>query len=276
MRKVLHCLAVMAFTVAAGGLSAQGTGVSQLSSPDVNKADSHDRPLGKVRIKLPTSSGTTNPGEILPPPPPPPPPVVPPEGEDLPPTPTPPEPPKPVNPPTYFGEPVDGKFAFLLDASGSMYGSRIATVRAETTGVIGALTEDDEFDCVAYGTQFSVNQSYSKFMWGNLLPGTDINKAAATEWVNGPSLNPGGGTPTYACLKKSCETYPADLDKMFLLTDGSPNTSGSASQILADFPGWWSKFNDTEFVAICIGGYGAAQTFMQQLAALAGGTYIAR
>lgn len=286
MRKVLYCLAAIAFTAGAGGLSAQVAGspnggaqtsgnTSELSSPDANKTDSHDRPIGKVRIKLPIS-GTGNPGETLPPPPPPPPPpIVPPEGEDLPPTETPPDPPPPVEPPTYWGEPVEGKFAFLLDASGSMYGSRIATVRAETTGVIAELTEDDEFDCVAYGSQFPSSQSYSKFMWGTLLPGTEGNKSSAISWVNGPSTNPGGGTPTYACLKKSCQVYPADLNKMFLLTDGSPNTSGSASQILADFPGWWSKFTDTEMIAICIGGYGAAQTFMQQLAALAGGTYIA-
>lgn len=271
MRKVLHCLAVIVIAAGAGVASAQST----LSSPDSNKTDAHDRPIGKVNIQLPPSAGSTNPGELPPQPPLPPPPVTPPEDEDIPPTETFPEPPPPENPPTYYGEPVAGKFAFLLDASGSMYGSRIASVRAETTSVIGQLTEDYEFDCVAYGSQFSAAQSYSKFMWGSLLPATDTNKSSAITWINGPSTNPGGGTPTYACLNRSCQVYPADLDKMFLLTDGSPNVSGSASQILADFPGWWTKFTDTEFVAICIGGYGSAQTFMQQLAALAGGTYIA-
>ena len=157
-----------------------------------------------------------------------------------------------------------------------MYGSRIATVRAETTSVIGDLTEDDEFDCVAYGDQFGVSQDYSVFMWGSLLTGTDGNKSSAIAWVNGSNTNPGGGTPTYACLKKSCQVYPADLTKMFLLTDGSPNTSGSASQILADFPGWWTKFTDCTLVCICIGGVSSAQQFMQQLAAQAGGTYIQR
>lgn len=277
MHKILASVACLAFVFCAGSLTAQstGSGTATLSSKDSAKTDAHDRPIGGVNIKLPPPTTTpTNPPEP-PPPPPAPPPAPPSEGEDVPPTETPPDPPPPEDPPTYYGEPVSGKFAFLLDASGSMGGSRIATVRAETTSVISDLTEDDEFDCVAYGTQFSSAQSYSKFMWGSLLPGSDGNKSAAISWVNGPSCNPGGGTPTYACLKKSCQIYPADLTKMFLLTDGSPNTSGSASQILADFPGWWNKFEDTTLIAICIGGYGSAQTFMQQLAALAGGTYIA-
>lgn len=274
MRKVLYCLAVFVITAGMGSLSAQGQ--SQLSSPDANKTDAHDRPIGTVRIKLPVSNGSGNPGEGVPPEPAPPVSWTPPsENEELPPWEVNPEPPAEVDPPSFIGEPVQGKCVFLLDASGSMYGSRIATVRAEATSAIGGLTEDDEIDCVAYGSQFPASQDYSKFMWGTLLPATDGNKAAAISWVNGPSTNPGGGTPTYACLKKSCQIYPADLDKMFLLTDGAPNVSGSASQILADFPAWWSKFTDAEFVAICIGGSGPAQTFMLQLAALAGGTYIA-
>jgi hypothetical protein len=275
MRKILASVACLAFVFCAGTLAAQTSNQSELSSKDSDKTDAHDRPIGGVSIKLPAPA---QPPAQPPSPSPEPPkqtPTPPSEGEDIPPTETPPDPPPPEDPPTYYGEPVQGKFAFVLDASGSMYGSRIATVRAETTSTISDLTEDDEFDCVAYGSQFGVGADYSKFMWGALLPATEGNKGAATSWVNGPSLNPGGGTPTYACLKKSCQVYPADLTKMFLLTDGSPNTSGSASQILADFPTWWNKFEDTTLVAICIGGYGSAQTFMQQLAALAGGVYIA-
>lgn len=273
MRKVMTMLACFALVACAGALAAQSQ--PELSSKDANKTDAHDRPIGGVSLKLPApATPPTNP----PTPSPAPPtqnPTPPSEGEDIPPSETPPDPPPPEDPPTYYGEPVQGKFAFLLDASGSMYGSRIATVRAETTAVIQDLTEDDEFDCVAYGDQFGVGQNYSKFMWGALLPATEGNRTSAISWVNGPSTNPGGGTPTYACLKRSCQVYPADLTKMFLLTDGSPNTSGSSSQILADFPTWWTKFTDCQLICVCIGGYSGAATFMQQLAALAGGVYIA-
>lgn len=271
MRKILLSLAAFGLVACTGSLYAQAA----LESADGTKADAHDRPVGKLTMTLPAPGGTnTNPPELNDPPPvldP----VPPSENEELPPIEIQPDPPEPEDPVTYYGEPVEGKFAFLLDASGSMGGSRIATVRAETTATIAGLTEDDDFDCVAYGSQYPQSQDYSVYMWGSLLPGTAGNKSSAISWVNGPSTNPGGGTPTYACLQSACNLYPADLNKMFLLTDGSPNVSGSVGQILADFPSWWSKFTETDLVCICIGGSGTAQQFMQQLAAMAGGTYIA-
>lgn len=259
---------VVALCLFAGGMCAQ----SKITSPDSDKSKTHDRPAGHVIVKVPDASGGTGGGPSEPPP------VIDPEppsdGEDIPPVePGDTEPPEEEDPP-FYGEPVRGKVVFLLDASGSMYGSRVASLRAETTSVIQLLNENDEIDAVAYGSQFPAAQHYSVFMWGALLPCTDGNKNSAIAWVNGPATNPGGGTPTYACLKRSCELYPADLDQMFLVTDGYPNISGSASQILADFPGWWTKFNDCTLIAVCIGGGGAS--FMQQLAALApNGTYIA-
>ena len=271
MRKVLTVLAGLAFVFGASTLSAQSS-TPEISGDDVNKTDTHDRPLGKVKIRLPAPAGGPTGTPIPPIEPPIIPPPPPPENEDVPPTEPPPDPPPPEDPPTYYGEPVQGKFAFILDASGSMWGSRIATVRAESSSTIGDLTEDDEFDCVAYDSAVS---GYTTFLWGAILPATEGNKSAAVVWINGPALNPGGGTPTYAALQQSISTYPADLDKLFLLTDGSPNVSGGASAILADFPGWWTKMIDCDLICICIGGSGTAQTFMQQLAASAGGTYIA-
>jgi hypothetical protein len=273
MRKILASMACFAFVVCAGSVAAQA-GTSTLSSKDSNKTDAHDRPIGGVTIKLPTPGGApTPPGEPVPPPPAPNPPTPPAEGEDVPPVETPPDPPPPEDPPTYFGEPLQGKFCFLLDASGSMSGSGIATLRAETTATMSDLTEDDEFDAAAYGGQFSPSEAYSTYMWGTLLPGTDGNKSAAISWVNGSATNPGGMTPSYAALQKACQVYPADLNKFIFLTDGFPNITGSAAQILADFPGWWSKFTDCELVCVCVNGGGAA--FMQDLASLAGGVYIA-
>ena len=274
MRKVFASIACLTFVFCAGSLAAQSQGQPTVTSKDANKTDAHDRPIGGITIKLPAPATPpiSPPNEPPPPPPAPPPPAPPAEGEDVPPTEVPPDPPPPEDPPTYYGEPVQGKFAFVLDASGSMGGSRMATLRAETTALIGDLTEDDELDCVAYGGQFS-GTGYVKYMWGSLLPATDGNKSSATSWVNGPSMNPGGMTPSYAALQSSCGTYPSDLDKLFFVTDGYPNITGSSAQILADFPGWWSKFTDAELVCICIGGGGAS--FMQQLAALAGGSYVA-
>jgi hypothetical protein len=271
MKILLSALTVLSLVVLAGALDAQTPQAEpEISNPDAAKPNTHDRPAGRGTVRIPGMAGAGQ----TPPPPPPNSPVPPSEGDDIPPVETPPNPPPPEDPPTYYGEPVHGKFAFLLDASGSMYGQRIATVRAETTSVVQELTEQDEFDACAYGSQYPQSQDYTVWLWGELMIADEGNKSAAVSWVNGSATNPGGGTPTYACLKKCCEIYPSDLTKMFLLTDGSPNVSGGSSQILADFPSWWSKFEDATLVAICIGGAGAAQQFMQNLAALAGGVYI--
>ena len=268
MRKALLAV-VMIFASAAW---AQTPANPTLEGKDSNKTDTHDRGVGVVRMKL-RAPGSQGGGTQLPPPAPPI--ICPPSpDQDVPPEEINPPPPGEL-PPTYYDEPCQGKFAFLLDASGSMYGSRIASVRQETSNVISQLTEDDEFDAAAYGDQHGY-PTYTQFMWGGLQPATEANKSAALSWVNGSATNPGGGTPTYACLRTACQVYPADLDKMFLLTDGYPNTSGSASQILADFPAWWTHFNDCTLVCVCIGGVGSAQQFMQQLAAQAGGIYIQR
>jgi len=273
MRKVLMGLAAFAMIFGTVGIMAQ-TAAPSITAKDGTKKDSHDRPVGGVKIKTPSAgTGGPNTGTGTPPPP-----TInptpPSEGEDIPPSETPPNAPPAEDPPTYFGEPVEGSFAFLLDASGSMWGPRIATVRAETVAAISELTEDDEFDCCAYGSQYPAQNSYTVWLWQGLQAATDGNKSAATTWVNGPATNPGGGTPTYACLQACCSLYPSDLGKMFLLTDGGPNVSGSAAQILADFPGWWNNFEDCELVAICIGGNGSAISFMQALAALGGGIFI--
>ncbi len=167
---------------------------------------------------------------------------------------------------------------FLLDASGSMAGSKIATVRAEMIATINALPAHYRFELIAFGDQFGVAASYSSPLWGTLLPATPVNQNSAVTWINGPALNPGGGSPAYAALKNTCATYlPSNLKYIAFVTSGYPNTSGSASQVLADFPQWWQPAGDCHLYSICVGGGGAS--FMQQLAALANattsGTYIA-
>ncbi len=275
MKIFLSALAVFGMVMFSATLSAQSTPApkADISTPDSSQPKTHDRSTGGILLRVPAPAAAPD----TPPEPSPPPPAThptpPSEGEDIPPSETPPDGPPAEEPPTFYGEPVSGKFAFVLDASGSMMGSKMAVLRQETTNVIAALTDADELDCVAFGSQFNPQQHYSVFLWEALLPATEGNRSAATNWVNGPTMNPGGGTPTYACLKRACQVYPGDLTKMFLVTDGYPNTTGGTSQILADFPQWWSKFEETELVCICIGGGGAS--FMQALAALANGTYVA-
>ncbi|MCC6575105.1 MAG: VWA domain-containing protein [Planctomycetes bacterium] len=232
-----------------------GAGNGILSSRDANKKTAMDRPVFGITVKMP-STGTTNNGSNGN--------GTPVGNGDLPPAEVPPTGPEGEDPPTFYGEPVQGKFCFILDASGSMAGARIASLRTEATNTIGALTDTDEFDCMAYGTQFADS---TMELWGGLQRADDGNKTAATNFINGPACNPGAGTPTHRALEKACGMY-SELDKMFLLTDGAPNATGSASQILAHFPAWWGHYpQETVLVAICIGGVEQAVNFMRDLAA---------
>jgi hypothetical protein len=162
---------------------------------------------------------------------------------------------------------------FLLDASGSMSGAKVAALRAEMTTAVNALPPHYKLDLLSYGDQFGVAQNYNTKLWGSVLPATPANKITAVNWVNGPALNPGGGTPTYNAMKDACQTYSPGLKGYFLVTDGYPNTGGSASQILSDVPAWWGLFDECHFYGGDIGG--GAASFMQALAGLLQGDYIA-
>lgn len=239
-----------------GSTSQPGVGV--FGNRDFTKRDTHDRPAGVARFKVPDPNGNTpglsdgngngsNGGNVPP-------------GED------PPGSPPPEDPPTFYGEPVFGKFAFILDASGSMAGSRIAALRAEATNAINGLTDDDELDVMSFGTQFP---DFTCELWGALQPATDGNRANAVSFINGAALDPGGGTPSHRALEKACGLYPADLGRMFFLSDGGPNATGTAGEILAHFPAWWAKFEqETALIVICIGGDPDGVSFMRDLAAL--------
>ena len=191
-------------------------------------------------------------------------------------------------PPTFFGEPVSGKFVWVLDLSGSMgitdSGSgpiespdgtiftnpnRIQVVKSECIRVLNMLTEDDWFAIISFGGNPDV--SY----YPEMVPGTAGNKQAAISNIQ--ALVASGATPAYPALQRACTQYNEhDLDKIYFLCDGSPNLGGGAPQILADFPGWFQSQKDRgcELVCVHIGDSGAAAQFMQALANGNGGTYI--
>ncbi|MCC6572146.1 MAG: hypothetical protein IT462_00010 [Planctomycetes bacterium] len=221
-------------------------GQVRLQNPDAANKNGVDRPVGGVQVRIgpATNNGnSTDPLIVIDR-------VLPPDIKDE---------------PTFYGEPVGDNFVLILDASGSMAGARAASLRAEATSLIARLDEDNKFDCMSYGTQFADSTMQ---LWRGLTVATESNKDAATNFVNGPCCNPGYGTPTHAALQRACETYPVELGKMFLITDGVPNATGSAMQILQHFPGWWSKFDPrTALVCVCVGGIEEAINFMRDLAA---------
>lgn len=128
------------------------------------------------------------------------------------------------------------------------------------------MTSVDEFDIAVFNSSTS---GYVKWMWGAALPATSGNIASAVAWVNGPNFAP-AGSPDNACYAALQAAYgTTGVDQAFLFTWTTP---GDANNILADFPTWAA--NDPNRQLIVIAKNSANGAFAQQLAALAGGTYV--
>jgi hypothetical protein len=161
---------------------------------------------------------------------------------------------------------------FLLDATPSMAGAKSITLRNQMIAQVNSLPPYYKFDLVAYGDQFGISAGYNTKCWGATLFATASNRAAAINWLNGPAMNPAGSTSPLAEPLGTCLSWYSgyQLKSFVAVTDG---VSSSSSQILANFPTWWSVYDDCFLTAASVGGGGAS--FMQQLATLSGGSYIA-
>lgn len=173
----------------------------------------------------------------------------------------------PPSPPVYFGQPVTGRVLFICDMSSAMAGQGVATLQTELTAALSSMTSAQEFDIIVYNEAIS---GFVSMMWGTPLPATTGNVNTAIAWINGPAFTPAGGVD-YACylaLQTSFSSYTT-IDSAFLYTWGTP---GDGSAILASYPGWAAYDPNRYLTTICKGG--SAHSFAQQLAALAGGTYV--
>jgi hypothetical protein len=90
-------------------------------------------------------------------------------------------------------------------------------------------------------------------------------------WTGFPGLRQARGYPD---LRNVCESYPDGIEQVFLIADSGPTMAGTSARLHSDFPGWWSGFTETELVVVSLGGADAGM--LEQLAALAGGTFVAR
>lgn len=289
-----RCIAVMLVSIAPVVAFAQSADTEAPSEirpfipvppqpPEIRRAplsNKSDAPTPPVKIVIPAPAGVfTATGEWNPPD----------EFDNEPPKELDQEPPaEDLEPPTFFGEPVLGKFVWVLDRSGSMgvhdNGSgpiedagggmltnptRIQILKAECVKVLRRLTEDNWFAIVSFGYGPDVS------FYSALVQGTSSNVDQGIATVN--NLMASGGTPAYQALMRSCFQYTDhELSKIYFLCDGSPTAGGSAQEILIAFPGWFApqKQVGCELVCIHIGGDQTSANFMQTLANSAGGTYI--
>jgi hypothetical protein len=165
-----------------------------------------------------------------------------------------------------YSQALGSQVAFVLDRSGSMGGARYRTLRAEMENTVLHMEPGDSLDIVTFESTIGV-------LWGQLRQATPANRAEALAFVHGPPLYPAGTTATYPALEYALSTYPTSLETLAVVSDGSPSTGGSASQILAAFPGWFAPYTSASVLSVGIGVSGAARTFLQYLAIYGNGVY---
>ncbi|MBK9387509.1 MAG: VWA domain-containing protein [Planctomycetes bacterium] len=199
----------------------------------------------------------------------------------------------------YHGIPQEGgALVYVIDCSGSMIvgiknpqyennqpvppkdpkESRIEACKAELANAIGQLPEGTRFNIVAY------NQAAWKYQEKMVVASAQSAKAAQ-DWV--AKLGSEGSTNIHDALGMAFvfggrgvrdRYYAAEIDTIFLLTDGSPTktdgTPDSTEKILQAAREW----NPFRHVTIhCIGvGTGLNAPFLQQLATEHGGKFVQR
>jgi len=148
---------------------------------------------------------------------------------------------KPAVQTAFFGMPATGhRFAFILDMSGSMSGSRWNACLQHLADALHGLTEDAEFFVVLFSDGLVIPTEQAQW-----LPATEECKKAIFEWAAG--VEPGGGTypqPAFDLVFASPEGKP---DVIYFLTDGlftspSPDRlarqcSGASAGILSSLGG---------------------------------------
>ena len=111
---------------------------------------------------------------------------------------------------SFFGLQARGKnFAYVVDYSGSMEGSRLQAAKSELIRSISALKRNMKFFIVFYDDRFVVMPG------GMMLKCTEANKRRLFGWVD--RVRSGGGTDPSAAMEAALALKP---DAVWLLSDG--------------------------------------------------------
>ncbi len=176
------------------------------------------------------------------------------------------------------------RLVYVLDVSGSMNEvagltgqiSRIQAAKKELIASIRSLPEDANFNIIFYDDTVSVWKP-------KMVTATKEVKAEAVKWTE--EVKAVGATNIFDALEKAFEMAgrgtkdsrnTVALDTIYLLSDGQPNRGRliEPSTIISEM----SRMNDQKKVRIHTIGIGKDHNaeFMRRLAALTGGSYVAR
>ncbi len=150
-------------------------------------------------------------------------------------------------------------FAYVVDASGSMRGSRMQRVLRELDRSVSGLDPRQRFFVVFFSDK-PFPMMWPKFE-RRLVTATDHNRHRILEWAF--TVQPDGGTAPAGALQQALDLQP---DVVFFLTDGAipPATVRVVRQ---------RRRNPTIVNAICIGRSAETRT-MQEIAATGGGELV--
>ena len=165
----------------------------------------------------------------------------------------------------YGGEYEGDGFFWCLDKSCSMgWAGELDQLKSEMSQSIAGLTENSEFSIVAFSSGHIVWSPFPK-------DANTANRAAGTAWVN--ALNADGATclaPAGVEIVNISNMSNEPNKQILILSDGEPNCPGPSETIAAITGANWQH---TPVNTIYIASDNSGITFMQQLAAMNGGTF---
>ena len=162
------------------------------------------------------------------------------------------------------GNGVSRDFVFVLDASGSMVGSRITAVKTAVKSIISKLRESDRFRIVLFSSNAISNPSDRSMLFA-----TSENISLAQQFID-QNYEASGGTNFEAAFSSALDAdYRPEADKrMLFLTDGVPSQGISTSQELINLISYKDKYGVRIFPVIF---YSAALQLLTDIVNARGG-----
>lgn len=153
----------------------------------------------------------------------------------------------------------------VLDASGSMAGSRALAVRQAVVGILGKLLPNDRFRLVLFSTYAVPYPSDSSMLFAS-----PENVQRAVDYLNRNYDGNGGSTNYESAFREAFRTNfrSSSIRRMLFLTDGSPNAGWTSSTELLSLITGTDKYGVPIYPVLL---YTSDITLLEQIAKARGG-----
>lgn len=164
---------------------------------------------------------------------------------------------------SFFGvEAVGSRFAYVVDVSGSMTGSRLATLQQQLIGSIEGLLDHASFSIVLFSSDARVVGG--RTAW---IPATEENKRAMALEIR--AISSGGGTVPLPAFEQVFSLSPRP-DAVYFMTDGEFQDENTVIGRIGQMNGSGRGRAPIHCIAF---ESRVSERVMQRIAALSGGSY---